>query len=75
MYILLICRFVDPKTKKTYFARAALQVWLKPGSYKVGPQSVGANEQIDPHFPNNELELTTKERGSTMLYGLLIRID
>ncbi|KAJ8320876.1 hypothetical protein KUTeg_002463 [Tegillarca granosa] len=68
-------RFVDPKTKKTYFAKAALQVWLKPGSYKVGPQSVGANEQIDPHFPNNELELTTKERGSTMLYGLLIRID
>ncbi|KAJ8320441.1 hypothetical protein KUTeg_002028 [Tegillarca granosa] len=51
-------RFVDPKTKRLILPKLLYKC--------VGPQSVGANEQIDPHFPNNELELTTKERGSTI---------
>ncbi|XP_064610379.1 neuralized-like protein 4 [Liolophura sinensis] len=69
------CKFVDPKTKKMYHCRVAFQVWVKPGSYKIGPQSIGANEQIDPRFSNNELEWATKERGSIMLCGLLIKVE
>ncbi|XP_033763671.1 neuralized-like protein 4 [Pecten maximus] len=68
-------RMVDPKTRKTYHVRVAFQVWLKPGSYKVGPQSLGVNEQIDPKISNNELEWSTKERGSIMLDGLLVKIE
>lgn len=52
-----------------------MQVYVKPGSYKIGPQTIGANEQIDPKFQNNELEWSTKERGSIILYGLLIKIE
>ncbi|XP_076085064.1 neuralized-like protein 4 isoform X3 [Mytilus galloprovincialis] len=68
-------KLTDPKTKKTYCVRIGLQVWLKPGSYKVGPQSLGFDEQIDPKFKNNELEWSTKERGSIMLQSLLIKIE
>jgi hypothetical protein len=70
MLFYLFCRLTDPKTKKTYCVRIGLQVWLKPGSYKVGPQSLGCDEQIDPKFKNNELEWSTKERGSIMLQSL-----
>ena len=66
---------VDPKTRKTYHVRVAFQVYLKPGSYKIGQQTLGVNEQIDPKFTNNELEWSTKERGSTMLSALLVKIE
>lgn len=68
-------RLLDPRTKRTFHVRVAFQVWLKPGSYKVGPQSLGLNEQIDPQFPNNELEWSTKECGSVLLHGLLVKIE
>ncbi|KAL3861342.1 hypothetical protein ACJMK2_007378 [Sinanodonta woodiana] len=68
-------KVIDPKTKKTYYARVAIQAWVKPGSYKIGPQSIQANEPIDPRFSNNELEWSTKERGSTMIQALLIKIE
>ncbi|XP_013418958.1 neuralized-like protein 4 [Lingula anatina] len=69
------CQFRDPKTKKLLSARVAFQVHVKPGSYKVAPQTIGANEQIDPKLSNNELEWSTKERGSIVLYGLLIKVE
>ena len=68
-------RFRDPKTKKLLQARIAFQVHVKPGSYKIGPQSIGANEQIDPKFSNNELEWSTKERGATIISALLIKVE
>ncbi|XP_041377381.1 neuralized-like protein 4 [Gigantopelta aegis] len=68
-------RFVDPKTKKIYQARVAFQLWVKPGSYKVGPETIATSDRIDPHFNNNELEWATKERGSTMLYALLLKVE
>ncbi|KAK3104995.1 hypothetical protein FSP39_014857 [Pinctada imbricata] len=68
-------KMIDPKTKKTYYVRVAFQVWLKPGSYNVGPQSVGANEPIDPKFVNTELEWSTKERGSILLQSLLVKVE
>jgi len=50
-------------------------VCVKPGSYKVGPQSIGANEPIDPHISNNEIEWSTKERGSVLLHSLLLKVE
>lgn len=51
------------------------QVYVKPGSYKVGSQTIAANEQIDPRFNNNEVEWTTKERGATVLSALVVKIE
>ena len=68
-------RFKDIKSKKTHFARIAFQVCVKPGSYKIGPQSIGANEQIDPKFDNNEIEWSTKERGATVLAAMLVKVE
>ncbi|XP_074654148.1 neuralized-like protein 4 [Tubulanus polymorphus] len=67
--------FRDPKTKKSYQAKLAFQVRMKPGSYRVSSQSVEANEQIDPRIGNHEIEWCTKERGATMLVDLLIRVE
>ncbi|GCC36892.1 hypothetical protein chiPu_0015392 [Chiloscyllium punctatum] len=68
-------RFKDLKSQRHHHAQVAFQVCVRPGSYKVGPQSVGASESIDPRFSNNEIEWITKERASTVLYGLLIRVE
>ena len=71
---------MDPRTRKTYQARVAFQVWVKPGSYKVGGQGQGSVmedivQQVDPHFHNSELAWSTKERGSLMLHALLLRVE
>ncbi|XP_066296523.1 neuralized-like protein 4 isoform X1 [Branchiostoma lanceolatum] len=68
-------KFTDPKTKTVHYARVAFQVCIRPGCYQTGPQTIGANEPIDPKFDNNEIEWFTKERGATVLYGLLIKIE
>ncbi|GFR92101.1 neuralized-like protein 4 [Elysia marginata] len=68
-------RFFDPKTKKAHDTRAAFQVWVKPGSYKVSPQTGPDKAQVDPYFKNSEIDWVTKERGSTMLHALLLRVD
>lgn len=68
-------KVVDPKTKKVHHVRLAFQVYVKPGSYKIGPQTIGANEQIDARFSNSELEWSTKERGSTLLHSLLMKVE
>lgn len=68
-------RVIDPKTRKVHHVRVAFQVYVKPGSYKVGPQSIGANEPIDPEISNNEIEWSTKERGSVLLHSLLMRVE
>ncbi|XP_041037273.1 neuralized-like protein 4 isoform X1 [Carcharodon carcharias] len=68
-------RFKDVKSQRHHHAQVAFQVCVRPGSYKMGPQSVGASESIDPRFSNNEIEWITKERASTVLYGLLIRVE
>ncbi|XP_013389395.1 neuralized-like protein 4 [Lingula anatina] len=60
---------------KTYVARVALQVCIRPGSYDVGDQTIGETKPIDPKFDNQEIEWSTKERGSTILYGLLVKLE
>ncbi|XP_005104477.1 neuralized-like protein 4 [Aplysia californica] len=68
-------RFTDPKTRKSYEARTAFQVWVKPGSYKVSPQYQEDKARVDPHFKNSEIDWVTKERGSTLLHALLVRVE
>jgi len=62
-----------------YQARAAIQLCVKPGAYKVSSARIEdegvMQEQIDAKFSNSELEWSTKEHGSTVLCALLICVD
>ena len=62
-------------TKKKLNAKAVLQLCINPESYQVGPQTIGATSEIDPKFSNQELEWSTKQRGSIIHYGLLVKVD
>ena len=49
---------------------------VKPGSYDIGPETIGAGQRsVDPRFPNKELEWATKRRGVTFLVGLLVKVE
>ena len=67
--------FLDPVTKKALNAKVVLQLYINPDSYQVGPQTIAATSEIDPKFSNQEIEWFTKERGSIILYGLLVKLD
>ena len=61
---------------KKYKCRVAFQVLIKPDSYKVTRETLGyGQKQIDDEFDNSEIEWSTKEYGTTVLYGLLIKAD
>ncbi|MCJ8738832.1 hypothetical protein PDJAM_G00040230 [Pangasius djambal] len=68
-------QFRDPRSLRCHHAQVGFQVCVRPGSYKVGPQSLGFSEPLDPRFNNTEIEWITKEKGGTLLYGLLIRVE
>ena len=51
------------------------QVRIKPGSYKIGQQTVGAKRQIDKSFNNIELEWYTKQNIGILITGLLMKIE
>lgn len=69
------CRFQDPRSHRCHQAQVGFQVCVRPGSYKVGPQTLSHSEPLDPRFSNSEIEWITKEQGGTLLYGLLIRVE
>lgn len=71
----LCCRFQDPRSHRCHHAQVGFQVCVRPGSYKVGPQTLNQSESLDPRFSNSEIEWITKEQGGTLLYGLLIRVE
>ena len=71
----LLFSFLDPVTKKASNAKVVLQLYINPDSYQVGPQTIAATSEIDPKFSNQEIEWFTKERGSIILYGLLVKLD
>ena len=68
-------RYEDKETGITYNSQVAFQVLITPDSYKVGKETVGAEHEIDPEFSNQELEWSTNQRGSTILYGLLVKLE
>ena len=57
------------------------QVEVTPGSYKVGGPSVDPEEAAvyaskqDSHFKLDETEWLTKEKGNTVISGLLVKIE
>ena len=59
---------------KIYQTQVAFQVFIAPDAYGVGPETVAAEGQIDPKFSNDEIEWFTNHQGSTILYGLLIKL-
>ncbi|XP_077977708.1 neuralized-like protein 4 [Glandiceps talaboti] len=68
-------KFKDKATNKVYSVRIVFQVWVNPMSYTVGPETIGAKHEIDPKFNNQELEWFTKQRGSIIMYGLLVNME
>jgi len=77
--MLLCCRYTDALTHKHHEVRLVAQLCVKPGAYKVSDAHISETDdndgQIDAKFSNSELEWSTKERGSTSLSALLIRVD
>ncbi|XP_077870579.1 neuralized-like protein 4 [Saccoglossus kowalevskii] len=64
----------DNETGVSYEARMVFQVWIRPGSYTIGPQTIGANYKVDRHFTNDELVWTTTNQDDVIPYGLLIQL-
>ena len=62
-------------TGEEFNAKVVFQLYIKPDSYKVGPQTIGATDEIDPKISNQEIEWSTKQRGATVFYGLLVKLD
>ena len=62
-------------TRKKLNTKTVLQLCINPDSYQVGPQTIAATSEIDPKFSNQEIEWSTKQRGSIILYGLLVKLD
>ena len=52
--------------------KVIIQCRVKPGSFKKFKETIRANNIIDEHFPNEELEWVTQDREAVVPYGLLI---
>ena len=70
-------RFIDPVSHKPCSASVAMQVCVKPGSYKTKPLSKPdcLKEKIDARFNKNELEWWTKESGAIVVNALIVRVQ
>ena len=62
-----------------YAVKVAFEVDIHPGSYKVGPPTMlppdVCPDDVDAHFKPDELEWLTKEKGNTVITGLLLHIE
>eukprot|EP00058_Branchiostoma_floridae_P025257 XP_002610747.1 hypothetical protein BRAFLDRAFT_90934 [Branchiostoma floridae] len=58
----------------TYEAKVALQLYIKPGSYKVAASTV-ARKNVDKKFSDSEIEWSTDRHGVIIVYGLLVKLD
>ena len=68
------CRYKDPVSAKSYQAKVAFQVRIRPDSYEIGGKTIRAS-QVDPKFSDRELEWFTKRHGVTILVGLLVKVE
>lgn len=68
-------RFRDPRSQRVFGAQVAVQVCVRPGSYKMGPPSSAPSDLLDPRIPSSEVEWVTKEKGATILRSLLVRVE
>ena len=58
-----------------YRVRVAFEVRVKPKSYKIGRETVGLCDRLDPYFTNEELEWSTRARGAIILTGILVKLE
>lgn len=66
--------FHSTENNNNYEVQIVLQCRQMPESYKIGPETIGANKtQICPHIPNSKIEYFTDRRASIHAYGLLVR--
>ena len=70
-------RYRDGTTGKVYRAQVALQLLVKPGSYRTGHShlEVDANELLDQNLGTQNLEWYLLNQGSVVLTTLLIKIE
>ncbi|XP_078692363.1 uncharacterized protein LOC144922444 isoform X2 [Branchiostoma floridae x Branchiostoma belcheri] len=57
-----------------YEARVALQLYIMPGSYKVGASTV-SRKNLDKRFSDSEIEWSTDRHGVIIVYGLLVKLE
>ena len=65
--------FQSKENNSDYEVQLVLQCRQKPGTYHIGPETIGAKAEICPHIPNSKIEYFTDRRGSIVVYGLLVR--
>lgn len=65
----------DLKSQRTHQAQVASRCVCAPGSYTRDPFCGPQRAPPDPHFSPAELEWVTKEKGATLLYALLVRVE
>ncbi|UJR14347.1 hypothetical protein I4U23_001343 [Adineta vaga] len=66
--------FYSTENNTKYDAQIVLQCRQMPGTFDIGPETIGAGEvQICPHVPNSKIEYFTDRRSSLLAYGLLVR--
>ena len=72
-----ISRYRDGTTGEVYRAQVALQLLVKPGSYRAGHshRDVDANELLDQNLGTENLEWYLENQGSVVLTTLLIKIE
>ena len=58
-----------------YHSQVAFQVLIEPDCYQIGRQTVGATTQVDPIYPNSQLEWSAKGLDTNYLNGLLVRLE
>ena len=77
--VLFYClfRYRDGTTGKVYKAQVALQLLVKPGSYRAehSHREVDANELLDQNLGTENLEWSLLNQGSVVLTTLLIKIE
>ena len=63
------------KGAMTFSSRVVFQVFIHCDSYDVAPPSSPLTYKIDQHFDNEEIVWSTREHGSTILCGLLVKVE
>jgi len=66
--------YYDRMTATMYTATVLLQIRIKPGSYHIASETVGATSRIDRLFSNDELEWNTDWRQTRVIYGVLVKL-
>ena len=66
--------FHSAENDACFEAQIVLQCRQMPGSFTIGPETIGAGKtEICPHIPNSKIEYFTDRRATIHAYGLLVR--